>query len=231
MQGFVKVTRDISEQRRIERELCDRETRFDSFSQNFPGFTCIADSEGRFRYANSNFEQALAPQASVHVGKSPRELFSPEVAETIMRSNRMVASTRAPVLLTETINARGEAHHYLVSKFPIQTQDSLLIGAVSIDVTGRIEAEAELHRMRDELIEQKRISSIAQLSSALAHDLNNALNAVALRLGSIRDRALPGQLNDIDTISALVAKAGQSVARVQDFVGTHREAHLQEVHR
>jgi PAS domain S-box-containing protein len=229
LQGFVKVTRDISEQRRTERELRDNEARFASFAQNFPGFTWIADSESRFRYANFNFEHALASKSSEYVGKLPQELFSPEVAETIMRSNRMVISTHEPVLLTETVTARGETHHFLVSKFPIQTDDSLLVGAVSIDITGRIEAEAELQQMRDELFEQERIGSIAQLSSSLAHDLNNTLNAVALRLGSIRDRANVDQLRDIDTVAGLVAKAGQSVARVQDFVRTHREAQLQEV--
>jgi PAS domain S-box-containing protein len=229
LQGFVKVTRDISDQRRIERELRDKEAQFESFAQNFPGFTWIADSEERFRYANSNFAHALSPRTSEYLGKSPQELFSPEVAETIMRSNRTVVSTRAPVLLTETVTARGETHHYLVSKFPIQVEDSLLIGAVSIDITGRIEAEMELQRMRDELIEQERLGSIAKLSSALAHDLNNTLNAVALRLGSIRDRAHPGQRNDIDAVTGLVNKAGRSVARVQDFVRAHREAQLQEI--
>ncbi len=229
LRGFVKVTRDTSEQRRIERELQDKEARLASFTQNFPGFTWIADSEGRFRHANFNFENALSSKTSEYLGKLPRDLFSPEVAETIMRSNRMVISTRAPVLLTETIAAGGETHHFLVSKFPIQTEDSLLVGAVSIDITARIEAEAELQRMRDELLEQERIGSVAQLSSSLAHDLNNTLNAVALRLGSIRDRAHIAQLRDIDTVVALVAKAGQSVARVQDFVRTHREAQLQEI--
>jgi PAS domain S-box-containing protein len=229
LQGFVKVTRDISDQRRTERELRDNEARFASFAQNFPGFTWIADSDGRFRYANFNFEQALSSRSSNYVGKLPQELFSAEVAETITRSNRMVIEARAPVLQTETVIARGETHHYLVSKFPIHTDDSLLIGAVSIDITARIEAEAELQQMRDELSEQERVGSIAQLSSALAHDLNNTLNAVVLRLGSIRDRANIGQLRDIDTVVGLVAKAGQSVARVQDFVRTHREAQLQEI--
>jgi PAS domain S-box-containing protein len=230
LKGFVKVTRDISEQRNTERELRDNEARFASFAQNFPGFTWIADSDGRFRYANFNFEQALQSKSSNYVGKLPRDLFSPEVAATMARSNQMVVATHAPVLLTEIVAARnGETHHYLVSKFPIRTDDSLLIGAVSIDITGRIEAEAELQRVRDELVEQERVGSIAQLSSALAHDLNNTLNAVALRLGTIRDQAEQNQLRDIDKVIGLVAKAGQSVARVQDFVRTHREAQQQEL--
>jgi PAS domain S-box-containing protein len=229
LRGFVKVSRDISAQRNTERELRDQETRFAAFAQNFPGFTWIADSEGRFRYANFNFEHALSSRTSAYIGKLPQDLFSPEVAETIMRSNRMVISTRAPVLLTEAITARGETHHFLVSKFPIQAEDSLLIGAVSIDITARIEAEAELQHVRDELLQQERIGSIAQLSSALAHDLNNTLNAVALRLGTIRDQADPHQLREIDKVAGLVAKAGQSVARVQDFVRTRREVQQQEV--
>lgn len=229
LRGFVKVIRDVSAQRNAERKLRDQENRFASFTQNFPGFTWIADCDGRFRYANFNFEQELLSRPSECVGKLPQDLFSPEVAETIMRSNRMVVSTRAPVLLTETVTARGETHHFLVSKFPIHAEGTLLIGAVSLDITARIEAEAELQRVRDELHEQERINSIAQLSSALAHDLNNTLNAVALRLGTIRDQARSHQLHDIDQVAGLVAKAGQSVARVQDFVRTHRESQQQEV--
>jgi PAS domain S-box-containing protein len=227
--GFIKITQDISEQRRVEEELRENEERFRSFSQNFPGFTWIADSQGRYRFANWNFEKELSSSCKSWLGKTPYELFSNEVAEAICRSNDTVLSTKKPVLLTEKAVVDGKARHFLVSKFPFQRGPETQIGGVSIDITPRIEATEELKRVREELIRQERLGSIAQLSSALAHDLNNTLNAISLRLSAMSTGPEFGRQPHLDKVLRLVTRAADSVARLQTFVRAHREPQFERL--
>jgi hypothetical protein len=229
IRGFIKITQDISEQRRIEHDLRENEERFRSFSQNFPGFNWIADSEGRYRFANRNFERELSSSSKDWLGKSPKELFSVEVARTIERSNQTVLSTKAPVLLTEKVEDAGVSRYFLVTKFPIQRDDETLIGGVSIDITPRIEATEALKRVREELIRQERLGSIAQLSSVLAHDLNNTLNAISLRLWALNSDPEFAKRNHTDKLLGLVDRAASSVARLQTFVRAHREPQLERL--
>jgi PAS domain S-box-containing protein len=229
IRGFIKITQDISEQKRIEHDLRENEERFRSFSQNFPGFNWIADSEGRYRFANRNFERELSSSSKDWLGKSPKELFSGEVARTIERSNQTVLSTKAPVLLTEKVEDAGVARYFLVSKFPIQRDDETLIGGVSIDITPRIEATEALKRVREELIKQERLGSIAQLSSVLAHDLNNTLNAISLRLWALNSDPEFAKRNHTEKLLGLVDRAAGSVARLQTFVRAHREPQLERL--
>jgi len=227
--GFTAIIRDISGQKEIQQKLREDEARFRSFSQNFPGFNWIADSQGRYQFGNWNFEHELHLPSSQWLGKSPAELFSADVARTIQKSNETVLSTKSPVLLTEKVAIDGTPHYYLVSKFPIQTDSETFIGGVSIEITSRIEAEDELKRVREDLIRQERLISIAQLSSSLAHDLNNTLNAVSLRLKSLDDDPSFPQKSAIERIEHLVVRAAESVARLQTFVRTHREPQLEEI--
>jgi PAS domain S-box-containing protein len=227
LRGFIKVTQDISDQKRAEQELRENEERFRAFSENFPGFNWIADSTGRFQFANHNFERESGVKTLAWLGKLPEELFDKETARTIQSSNQTVLATNAPVVHTESVTKNGSKRHFLVSKFPIKLENEFVIGCVSIDITSRIEAEEELKRVRGELFERERLASIAQLSSALAHDLNNTLNAVSLRLWAMRDASQPGMQPHIDKLNELVARAAESVARLQTFVRSHREPQLQ----
>ncbi len=229
LRGFIEVTQDISEQRRAEKELRDSEERFRSFSQNFPGFNWIADSAGRYQFVNSKFERELRLSSKEWVGKSPKKLFSNDVARTILQSNETVLSTNAPVLLTETVTDNGVTRHFLVSKFPIQKDDETLIGGVSIDISPRIRATDELKRLREELAWREPLGSIAQLASALAHDLNNTLNGISLRLSAMSANTDTVQQSRIEKVSRLVARAANSVRRLQTFVRAHREPQLERL--
>ncbi len=227
LRGFIKITQDISEQKRAEQELRENEERFRAFSENFPGFNWIADSNGRFQFANAHFQRELGLPAGEFLRKTPKELFDADTARVMEQGNQTVLSTNAPVVQTESITRSGSTRHFLVSKFPIQIEGQTLIGCVSFDITSRIEAEDELKRMREELIRQERLGSIAQLSSALAHDLNNTLNAISLRLWTVRENANAAARPQIDKLSELLARAAASVARLQTFVRSHREPQLQ----
>jgi two-component system cell cycle sensor histidine kinase/response regulator CckA len=217
----------ISDLKRAEQQLRESEERFRLFSQNFPGLTWIADSEGRYRFVNWNFERSFRLSPNQWIGKTPDELFTTTAAQTVKQSNAQVLSTGAPIQVTEEIQDAGTSRYFLVSKFPIPVGDEIMIGGVSIDITPRIVAEQGVRRMRDELLRQERVRSTAQLSSGLAHELNNTLNALSLRLSLIKCDPNTSKGAKIDDLIRRVFDAAESVARLQNFVRTHRERLLE----
>jgi len=86
--------------------------------------------------------------------------------------------------------------------------------------------ERELREQRDALSETQRTAATAELSAALAHDLNQPLSAIgtyarAARLIAERDDADRATLfRTLEQISSESARAGQYVRRMRDFFRT-----------
>jgi len=88
----------------------------------------------------------------------------------------------------------------------------------------RRQAEAELLKSRETLVRQERMRLVGQLASGIAHDLNNTLNIVRLRLAVLSlDKNLADKHSaQLDVIDRAIGDAAQTVARVRD-IGAKRE--------
>jgi two-component system sensor kinase FixL len=107
---------------------------------------------------------------------------------------------------------------------------SMYIGLLTSErerVARRLAArERELREQRDALNETQRTAATAELSAALAHDLNQPLSAIgtyarAARLLAERDSIDRAKLfHTLDQIAAASSRAGQYVRRMRDFFRT-----------
>ena len=93
------------------------------------------------------------------------------------------------------------------------------------DLTQRQERERLLHEVQSELLHISRLSTMGEMASALAHELNQPLSAIANYLqGSKRllqnssdDRA-PVIMEAMDKAAEQAVRAGQVIQRLRDFV-------------
>ena len=98
------------------------------------------------------------------------------------------------------------------------------------DLTERQETEARLQRLQSELVHMSRLTAMGEMASALAHELNQPLSAIANYLaGSRRLLVQPGEDNlamvreAVDAAVEQSLRAGQIIRRLRDFVA-NREA-------
>jgi two-component system sensor kinase FixL len=97
------------------------------------------------------------------------------------------------------------------------------IGAMA-DLTDRHRAEAEIRRMQAELIHVSRVSAMGAMASALAHELNQPLAAVANFLAGARRLAAADAEPNPDLMAALEAagsgaqRAGEILRRLRELV-------------
>jgi PAS domain S-box-containing protein len=75
---------------------------------------------------------------------------------------------------------------------------------VSVDITERKQAEQEIARQRNELAHVTRVSTVSQLASSIAHELNQPLGAI-LRNAEAGELFLQDPSPDLDEVRAILA--------------------------
>jgi signal transduction histidine kinase len=80
-------------------------------------------------------------------------------------------------------------------------------------------------RRRGEVLREARLQAMGMVASGVAHDLNHALNVIALRLARLRqDPALSTARHHIESLERVADEAAATVARLQDLVRRRRDA-------
>jgi signal transduction histidine kinase len=116
-----------------------------------------------------------------------------------------------------------------------QPRDPQAVLVVAHDITQQVRSERELAQAQAALVEQEHLRALGELASGVAHDLNNTLNAMKLRLELLhRAEATPSQYTHLDALSRIVADATTRVQRLQDFSRqraepSNEQARLEEV--
>ena len=149
---------------------------FDTFINNSPAIAWLTDGEGNLVMMNDGFKEALGLEKEVTC-KSIWELFPEELAISYHRNNMHVLRTNE-ILRTEevSIDKFGNPRNFIVYKFPVRTSDNkILIGGWSIDITEKKEAEQKV------IEHTERLKEIAFLQShEVRRPLSNILTIVNL---------------------------------------------------
>lgn len=93
------------------------------------------------------------------------------------------------------------------------------------DLTERQQTEARLQELQSELVHISRLTAMGEMASALAHELNQPLSAIANYVKGSR-RMLDGRADDslaplrdaVDKAGEQALRAGQIIRRLRDFV-------------
>ncbi len=201
------------------------------------------DLEGRVTYVNPAFCQMVGLPPTELVGKlPPMPYWAPEaMAEYEQRFASVLAGNVTPQFETVFQHTDGNRVPVLVFEAPLVDSDGKQTGWMSsiLDISDRKQAE-DLNRRQEEKLQQgARLATMGEISSMLAHELNQPLAAIssytagALNvLGRAVDngtevdaRMLRGAL---EQANAQAKRAGQIIKSVHEFV-RKREPERKEV--
>lgn len=181
----------------------------------------------RIVYVNVAFEQMTGYTAHEVIDKTPRILQGPRTSRQTTRQMRQHLNAGEP-WSGETVNYRKDHSPYNaeLQLAPIRDATGQIIHWVSIqrDITERKLAEERERRHQAELAHVARLSTMGEMASGMAHELNQPLAAISnYARGTVR-RLSDGQLSidDIDeTLQRIVVqaeRAGTVIRRMRDFV-------------
>ena len=105
-----------------------------------------------------------------------------------------------------------------------------IVALLAHDVTAQVRAELELHKAREALHQRHRLEAVGQVASGVAHDLNNALNVMRLRLELLGRELSEGTRSEhLPALTQIVRDAAKRVARVHDLSHRDTDEHLELV--
>lgn len=133
----------------------------------------LKDTEGRYKLINGAGAHHLGRLPEEVLGKTDRELLSPETVGPILKTDQQVLTRGQSVTCEEELLENGVTRTFLSTKNPYRDSDGCITGVlgISVEIT-------EHRRMEEQLRRAQRMESVGAFSGAIAHDFSNLLTVI-----------------------------------------------------
>jgi two-component system sensor kinase FixL len=212
------------------REALSREAHLTSILDTVPDAMIVIDERGIIRSFSSAAERLFGYAAADVVGKNVKLLMpSPYrdnhdgYIERYLRTGERRIIGIGRVVVGE--RSDGSTFPMELAVGEMRSSNQRFFTGFVRDLTERQKTEARLQELQSELVHISRLSAMGEMASALAHELNQPLSAIAnymkgsrrLLENSADDRS--GLLRDaMDKAAEQALRAGQIIRRLRDFV-------------
>jgi PAS domain S-box-containing protein len=229
-------TRDISDRKEAEHALKLIQAAVEQVEETVVVTEASINAPGpRILFVNPAFEAMTGYRADEVLGKSPRILQGPETDRNELARLRQ-AMEQGKSFFGEVINYRKDGSTFIAQWHiaPVRQVESGPIThwvAIQRDVTEKRRAEEQAREHKAEMAHVARLSTMGEMASGLAHELNQPLAAISnyvqgckYRLQQSptfrpRDEAEVDWFDQaVDQIGAQADRAGQIIRRLRSFV-------------
>jgi len=229
--GIVGMNRDITEELRAQRKLKQTERQMQEIMENSPAPIYVKSLSGRYLLINRRFLELFDLTSEEIIGKDDFEVMDDE--ESAKRARILdaeVAQTGEPHQTDQQLMIRNKMHTYVSSKFPMLNSrgDIYAIGAISIDISERKEAEEAIKKINGDLVEANdnltqaheqltmaaKMESVGRLAAGVAHEVKNPLAMIGMGL-ELLSRRLP---EDDKKAAETVARMRRGIHRAKKIV-------------
>lgn len=176
------ISEEITELKKSRDELNQQKNFLKDTVDNLPAIFYAKDLEGRFLYANHNFEKLFNLKRAEIINKNNHELFSEMIANQFRENDLKIIDGKKVIESEEFAqSADGDLKVYHSIKFPYFDENNEVVGTggISIDITDKkvLERQANHHA---------KLASIGQLSAGIGHEINNPLAIITGYLMKIK---------------------------------------------
>ena len=176
--------KNVSESKKLAGSVAASAFDINEIIDLLPGNVYWMDSKGVFLGCNQRLLSDIGLDSiEQYSGKTYKDLYHGDYIHKIEEVDRYVIQSNEIVTLEEEAKApSGENRTYMTTKCPLHDEAGEVIGllGVSIDITDRKEAEAELASAKE------RVESMRLVSASIAHELRTPLNSIKLFVAGLK---------------------------------------------
>ncbi len=214
---LVGVAKDITERRKVERELWDATEKWTSLMENTSDIITVMDRDGRVQYTN----RALPPYSVEDtIGRTMFEYIGKDQHELMADTLRKVFETGQ----TESYEMRSEiagvgSRWFSAKMVPVKHEGNVVsVVTIATDITERKRVEEEREKLRQQLAYAEKMESLGHLARGVAHEINNPLTSVLATAELVLDEMSDGRVSKSD-IEQIVREARRIQETVRSFLG------------
>ncbi len=153
VEGYYSLVIDISDRRRAEQALAEKERQLSAIMDNAPMAIFLKDAEGRFRFVNRQYVDWFGISANELYGRTSREVLPESVSPGMESTDRRVLETRETVrseILVQNATPGVVVQQVAVTKFPILDAGGRVVGIGGFAADLSAEKRAEEARRTSE---------------------------------------------------------------------------------
>jgi diguanylate cyclase (GGDEF)-like protein/PAS domain S-box-containing protein len=224
----VSFVSDITQCKAMEVALLRERSELRSLVDHTPVLVSMQDLDGRIHLINRSFANVLGKTELEIVGHPMAEIFPPQLAEQVARSNRKVLNSgESDQLEVQLRHPDGELHTYRLVKFPLRyldTEEPFGIGGFAMDITELKRAEEKIRHaaQHDALTGLPNRALVYELGAQMISTSHRHARMLAVMFFDL-DRFKP--INDTyghrvgDLMLQEVARRLQGTVRSSDLIG------------
>jgi PAS domain S-box-containing protein len=230
--GISKIARDITERKRAERELQERESRFRLMADHAPVLIWVADPSNRWVYFNRTWLDFTGLPLEAQVGDGWLTLIHPDDrAETAARCQDHFDRRRPFTLEFRLRHASGQYRWVQDTGRPLFLPDGTFNGYIGscVDIDARKAAEVRMEQAMQRESEARAAAEEAsrlkdKFLAVVSHELRTPLNAMLgwarmLRDGNLPADSVPKALETIERNARMQAQLIEDLLDVSRILG------------
>jgi PAS domain S-box-containing protein len=220
--GFAKITRDITEQRNAQLAALESERDFRLLVQGVTDYALYKlDPDGLITSWNTGAERIKGYSANEVIGKHFSLFYTTEDRAAGIPAQALEGARHNGRYELEGWRVRKDGTQFWANAVldAIRDDNGRLIGFAKItrDLTERRQAQLELQRSQEQLVQSQKMEAIGQLTGGLAHDFNNMLAGISGSLELMKEQLAQGRFNGFERYIATAQGAASRAAAL-----THR---------
>lgn len=195
-----------------QRQLLDR------INGTIADFIGLKDLQGRYRYVNPAFAQAVGRSTEEIAGLDDEAIFGFDTARRLEQSDHQVQAGSDLVTASETVYLQSRRHHLQFSKSPLRDGEGRLTGIVSVirDVTEMVEAQRRQEQATQKTVEalvraveltDPYLAGHSRLMGSLAVEVAKVLNVGSLEMATLETAANLSQIGKLFVDRTLLFKS------------------------
>ncbi len=169
---------EIGLRKRAENALRSSGQRFQTLVQSSPVGIFQTDADVTSIYANERYQEILGLSFDEAIGDGWMQSLHPDERDVVLEKWREASERHEPCRLEHRfVTPDGKTTWVYCQAFPVMNEDGVLNGYVGtvVDITDRKQAQQNLA----ELAHVARLSTMGEMVTGLAHEINQPLTAIA----------------------------------------------------